>query len=60
MTDYSVSQFRRAAPTPVLRALTTLLLTAALIAVTGGNLGYRWFTRGEKASAGIDVFAGGA
>jgi spermidine/putrescine transport system permease protein len=50
----------RAAPTPALNALTTLLLATSLIAVTIGYLGYRWFTRGEKASAGIDVFAGEA
>jgi spermidine/putrescine transport system permease protein len=49
----------RAAPTPALNALTTLLLTASLIAVTVGYLGYRWFTRGEKGAA-IDVFAGEA
>ena len=72
MTDYSVSQVRvrtlrrprgyntaRAAPTPALNALTTLLLAASLIAVTVGYLGYRWFTRGEKGAA-IDVFAGEA
>jgi spermidine/putrescine transport system permease protein len=49
----------RAAPTPALNALTTLLLAASLIAVTVGYLGYRWFTRGEKGAA-IDVFAGEA
>ena len=38
----------RAAPTPALNALTTLLLVTSLLAVTLGYLGYRWFTRGEK------------
>jgi spermidine/putrescine transport system permease protein len=47
----------RAAPTPALNALTTLLLAASLIAVTAGFLAYRWFTRGEK-GATLDVFAG--
>jgi len=50
----------RAAPTPALNALTTLLLLTALVAVTLGYLGYRWFTRGEKGTSGIDVFAGEA
>ena len=47
----------RAAPTPALNALTTLLLVAALVAVTLGYLGYRWFTRGEKTTTGIADFA---
>ena len=38
----------RAAPTPALNALTTLLLLASLLAVVLGFLAYRWFTRGEK------------
>jgi spermidine/putrescine transport system permease protein len=50
----------RAAPTPALNALTTLLLAASLIAVTVGFLGYRWFTRGETQGRGVDVFAGEA
>jgi spermidine/putrescine transport system permease protein len=50
----------RAAPTPALNALTTLLLVASLLAVSVGFLGYRWFTRGEKGGGRIDVFAGEA
>ncbi|HEY6890495.1 MAG TPA: ABC transporter permease subunit [Solirubrobacter sp.] len=50
----------RAAPTPALNALTTLLLVTSLVAVTIGYLGYRWFTRGEKQAGAIDVFAGEA
>ncbi len=50
----------RAAPTPALNALTTLLLVASLVAVTVGFLAYRWFTRGEKAGRSLDVFAGEA
>ena len=37
----------RAAPTPALNALATLLLAAALIAVTIGYLVYRKMTRGD-------------
>jgi spermidine/putrescine transport system permease protein len=48
----------RAAPTPALNALTTLLLLASLLAVVGGYLLYRWFTRGEKEAGRLDVFTG--
>ena len=50
----------RAAPTPALNALTTLLLLASLLAVVIGFLAYRWFTRGEKEGRGHDVFTGEA
>jgi spermidine/putrescine transport system permease protein len=50
----------RAAPTPALNALTTLLLLASLLAVTLGFLAYRVLTRGEKNSASLDVFTGEA
>jgi len=50
----------RAAPTPALNALTTLLLAASLVVVVIGFLGYRWFTRGEKSGRSLDVFAGEA
>lgn len=50
----------RAAPTPALNALTTLLLVASLLAVGAGFLAYRWFTRGEKGGRSLDVFAGEA
>jgi spermidine/putrescine transport system permease protein len=50
----------RAAPTPALNALTTLLLVASLLAVTIGFLVYRLMTRGEKNAGGLDVFAGEA
>jgi spermidine/putrescine transport system permease protein len=57
----SVKMFNtaRAAPTPALNALATLLLVMSLLAVTLGFLVYRLFTRGEKGQ-GIDVFAGEA
>jgi spermidine/putrescine transport system permease protein len=51
----------RAAPTPALNALATLLLLAALVAVTVGYLVYRRMTRGDAAAgAGIAAFAGEA
>ena len=49
----------RAAPTPALNALATLLLVASLLAVVIGLLVYRWLTRGEKDASGIESFAGG-
>ena len=51
----------RAAPTPALNALATLLLLAALVAVTVGYLIYRQLTRGDNtADRGIAGFAGEA
>ena len=47
----------RAAPTPALNALTTLLLVASLLAVVLGFLAYRWFTRGEKGVRTLGAFA---
>ena len=50
----------RAAPTPALNALTTLLLVASVLAVLIGYLVHRWLTRGEKRGRGLDVFTGEA
>lgn len=51
----------RGAPTPALNALATLLLLAALVAVTVGYLIYRQLTRGDStADRGIAGFAGEA
>ncbi len=50
----------RAAPTPALNALTTLLLVASVLAVLLGYLVHRWLTRGEKSGRGLDVFTGEA
>ncbi len=51
----------RAAPTPALNAVATLVLVASLLAVTVGYLAYRWLTRGESGeTARIDVFTGEA
>ncbi|MFT3872558.1 MAG: ABC transporter permease [Nocardioides sp.] len=46
----------RAAPTPALNALATLVLLASLIVVTVGFLAYKWFSRGEK-GVGVQSFA---
>lgn len=46
----------RAAPTPALNALATLLLVASVLAVVLGFLAYKRFTRGEK-EAGVKSFA---
>lgn len=48
----------RAAPTPALNALATVLLVSSLLVVLLGFVAYRRFTRGERRS--IDVFAGEA
>jgi spermidine/putrescine transport system permease protein len=45
----------RAAPTPALNALATLVLVASLLAVTLGFLAYRWFSRGER-GVGLESF----
>ena len=51
----------RSAPTPALNALATLLLFAALVAVTVGYLVYRRLTRGDATTdRGIAGFAGEA
>lgn len=52
----------RAAPTPALNALATLLLLAALTAVTVGFLVYRYLTRSDTTTKdrGIGAFAGEA
>ena len=52
----------RAAPTPALNALATLLLLAALAAVVIGYLVYRRMTRGDTTAAdrGLAAFAGEA
>ena len=50
----------RAAPTPALNALTTMLLVASALAVVLGYLVHRWLTRGEKGGRGLDVFTGEA
>jgi spermidine/putrescine transport system permease protein len=50
----------RAAPTPALNALATVLLVTSLLAVFLGHRVYRYFTRGERDAQRIDIFAGEA
>jgi spermidine/putrescine transport system permease protein len=51
----------RAAPTPALNALATVLLVASFAAVIVGLLVYRWLRRGERGGekAGLGTFTGG-
>ncbi len=48
----------RAAPTPALNALATILLAMSLLAVFLGYALYRYFTHGERDANRIDMFAG--
>ncbi len=50
----------RAAPTPALNALVTLLLAASLLSVVIGYAVYRRLTRGERGTRSLDVFTGEA
>ena len=50
----------RAAPTPALNAVATILLAMSLVVVFLGYLAYRHYTRGERNAQGIDIFAGEA
>lgn len=57
-TSMKIYNTARAAPTPALNALASLMLAASLLAVLLGWLGYRFFTRGEQARTGLGDFAG--
>jgi spermidine/putrescine transport system permease protein len=48
----------RAAPTPALNALATLVLVASVVAITIGFLLYRRFNRGDRESSNVGAFAG--
>jgi spermidine/putrescine transport system permease protein len=58
-TSVKIYNTARAAPTPALNALATLMLVAAFLAVITGLLVYRWLSRGEKESGSLENFAGG-
>ncbi len=58
-TSVKIYNTARAAPTPALNALATLMLLAAMVAVVVGLLVYRRLSRGEKESASLESFAGG-
>jgi spermidine/putrescine transport system permease protein len=58
-TSVKIYNTARAAPTPALNALATLMLAAALVAVLLGFLAYRFATRGDRhADRSIGAFAG--
>ncbi len=58
-TSVKIYNTARAAPTPALNALASLMLLASFLAVVIGLLAYRWFSRGEKGANGIKSFADG-
>ena len=58
-TSVKIYNTARAAPTPALNALATLMLLASLCAVVIGVLVYRRLNRGEKEDSTLDSFAGG-
>ena len=57
-TSVKIYNTARAAPTPALNALATLMLLAAMLAIVLGFLVYRWFTRRTGGDTGIGAFAG--
>ena len=59
-TSVKIYNTARAAPTPALNALATLMLVAALVAVAFGFLVYRWIDRRSGSHSGIGSFAGEA
>jgi spermidine/putrescine transport system permease protein len=58
-TSVKIYNTARAAPTPALNAMATLMLFASFLAVVIGFLAYKRLSRGEKDSSGLDSFAGG-
>jgi len=59
-TSVKIYNTARAAPTPALNALASLMLLASLVAVVAGLLVYRWLRRGEaKAETSLESFTGG-
>jgi spermidine/putrescine transport system permease protein len=57
-TSMKIYNTARAAPTPALNALASLMLLASFVAVLIGWLAYRRLTRGEQESTGLGAFAG--
>ena len=58
-TSVKIYNTARAAPTPALNALASLMLLASFVAVIVGLLAYRRLRRGEKNVSSIESFAGG-
>ena len=59
-TSVKIYNTARAAPTPALNALATLMLLTALLAVVLGYLIYRWVSRRSGHDGGIGAFTGEA
>jgi spermidine/putrescine transport system permease protein len=57
-TSVKIYNTARAAPTPALNALATLMLVAAMLAVTLGFLLYRWLSKRTGENESIGSFAG--
>ncbi|MET0740635.1 MAG: ABC transporter permease [Candidatus Nanopelagicales bacterium] len=57
-TSVKIYNTARAAPTPALNALATLMLVAAMLAVVLGFLVYRWVGRRSGSHDGIGAFTG--
>jgi len=58
-TSVKIYNSARAAPTPALNALASLMLAASLLAVLAGYALYRFLTRGERTdSRGLGAFTG--
>jgi spermidine/putrescine transport system permease protein len=57
-TSVKIYNTARAAPTPALNALATLMLLAAMLAVVLGFLIYRWIGRRSGSEGGIGAFTG--
>jgi spermidine/putrescine transport system permease protein len=58
-TSVKIYNTARAAPTPALNAMATLMLFASFLAVVIGLLAYKRFSRGEKGSSGLQGLAEG-
>lgn len=58
-TSVKIYNTARAAPTPALNALATMMLVASFLAVVLGLLIYRRLSRGEKDVSSLDSLAGG-
>lgn len=57
-TSVKIYNTARAAPTPALNALASLMLLAAMLAIVLGFLVYRWIARRTGGDTGIGAFAG--
>jgi spermidine/putrescine transport system permease protein len=58
-TSVKIYNTARAAPTPALNAMATLMLLASFLAVVIGLLAYKRLNRGEKGASGLESFAEG-